>query len=487
MEVVIVNSPWHEAPDAYGVKAGSRWPSIRKRSETLQYYPYPFFSCYAVAVLKREGIKAKFLDAIAGELSTAQTMKQLKEMAPKIVVIETGTPSIYQDWRFAKLCKKELSALVLLAGPHVTALPVESLAHEYVDGVLLGEYEMTLLQVYHAYMDNGDSWRRLAGIAAKDEEGNIINNGRRELIEDLDSLPYPERDDVPLFKYTDPTCKKYPNVCLIASRGCPFRCIFCIEPYVLYGKPSLRYRDPVAIVDEIEYVLKRYDVEEIYFDDSSFTTDKKKARAVAEEILKRGVKVYWSCMADARIDEETLRLMKRSGCHGVKFGVETASEHILRAIKKPLKLEEVRRFVDLCRKVGIYTHGTFMFGLPGETEQTIKETMEFAYSLRATTYQFSVATPLPGTEFYEMAKQNGWLTTDDWSSFEGGCSPVIEYPLLKRDQIVAALEEAKRRRIGNLLRNPAVFFQYLRKIHRTEGTVGMLRDMARKGLYYLRK
>jgi len=288
-------------------------------------------------------------------------------------------------------------------------------------------------------------------------------------------------------RYTDPSCKKFPNTSLLTSRGCPFKCIFCLESSVFFHTPSFRRRDPEKVVDEIEFVLAEYGAKEIYFDDSSFTTDIAHARAVSEAIINRGVKITWSCMADARIDYDTLLLMKKSGCNGLKYGVETADPGLMKKINKKLDLDKVRAFADNCRKLGLHTHGTFMFGLPGETRESIQRTMDFAFSLHCTTAQFSVATPFPGTEFYNMAKREGWLITDDWSQFDGGESPVISYDQCTREDIIAGIEKAKKRKIVRLMTHPAVLTQYLWKLYKIEGFRGLLKEIAAKSGYLLER
>lgn len=485
MKILFLNSPWIIDKDYYSVKAGSRWASIRPRNQTLQYFPYPFQMCYATALMRGKGKDAHIRDAVAEEITAEECLKYIETLNPDVIVIETVTPSIYADYEFARKAKERCGARIAMAGPHVTALPEEALAHDWIDFVLIGEYEYAVLDLLNR-LESGEEFRDLPGLACKSETGEIIVNERRELIDPLDDLPFPERDDVPLVKYTDPTCKKYPNVPVISSRGCPYQCIFCLEPYVYYGKPHLRLHSPKYVVDEIEHIMTKYNIEEIYFDDSSFTVNKDHTRAISEEILARGLNVYWSCMADARTNLDTLKLMARSGCRGVKFGVESANPEILKTIKKPLDLEQVKEFVRNCRACDIHTHGTFMLGLPGETPETIQRTLDFAFDLNTSTAQFSAATPFPGTEFYDMAKKNGWLTTDDWSKYEGGSSPVISYDSCKIEDIARALDECRKRRILMVARNPKVFWEYVRKIYKMHGPFGLVGELYKKGTYLLK-
>ena len=483
MKILLINSPWIREKDIYGVKAGARWPSIRPKKETLQYYPFPFFMAYATAVLKERGYDAKLKDAVADELNFEQALQYVYKYKPDICVVETATPSIKMDLEFARKVKEKTKAVIVLSGAHASALPYEVLDNDYTDFALIGEYDYTLPELIDFIESKGD-FHKVDGIAFK-ENNKIIVNKRRALIENLDELPYPERDDIPIEKYTDPTCKKYPNICIISSRGCPYNCIFCVEPSVYYGKPNYRVRSPENVVDEIEFVMKKYDMEEIYFDDASFTIDNRRVRAICEEILRRNLKVDWSCMADVKTDFETLKLMKKAGCYGVKFGVESAVPEILKLANKSINLSQVKEFVRNCKKLGIYTHGTFMFGLPGETKETILKTLEFAFSLKLTTAQFSVATPFPGTRFFEMAKENNWLITDDWSKFEGGGSPVISYPQCSPEDILYGIKVSKKKKLLRVATNPVVFAKYVRKIVKMEGINGLIRELWQKGSFVL--
>ncbi len=491
MKTLLINSPWIQEEERYGVKAGARWASIRRKKETLMYYPFPFFMAYAAAYLKSKGHEARLKDSVAEGQTAEEALQSVEEYGPAICVIETSTPSIYHDLKFAEKVKQNSGIFVALCGPHASALPEEVLQNSYVDAVLYGEYDYTLEELVRKHQETKGvpDLSSIQGLAWKDkaDDDRTVVNPRRPLIKNLDTLPYPERDDVPLEKYTDPTCKRFPNVCIIGSRGCPNQCIFCLEPSVFYGpRPGLRLRKAELVVDEIEFIMQKYQVEEIYFDDASFSLNTDWSRRIAEEILKRKLDLYWSCMADSGIDLDTLQLMKKSGCRGVKFGVESADPEILKKAKKPLSLENVKKFVRDCKTAGIYTHGTFMFGLPGETRESIEQTIDFAFSLKLTTAQFSVATPFPGTQFYKMAKENGWLITDDWSKFEGAGSPVIEYPQCSKEDIIRGVSLSKKRKLLRVAYNPRIFVQYVKKIYDMEGVAGVLRNLWDKGSFIIR-
>lgn len=483
MRIILVNSPWICDADRYSVKAGARWPHIRDRKKTIPYYPFPFAMAYAASALKHAGHAMRMLDAVALEMTTDAALEEIVQWAPDLVILETSTPSIDMDLAFARMLDARCDAAIAYCGPHATALPREVLGQGPGLAVLRGEYDDTVLDLAQA-LSSGDSLETVAGIAWRDGSEVRINPDR-DLIRDLDDRPYPERETLPMPKYTDPACKKFPNVSILTSRGCPHQCVFCLESTVFFHSPSFRPRDPDRVVDEMEYVIRRFGAREVYFDDSSFTASRDHARAVADAILRRGLNVPWSAMADARVDDDTLQLLHRAGCIGLKFGVETADPERMTAIRKNLDLDHVARFVNTCHKLGIATHGTFMFGLPGETRNSLNQTLEYAESLKCTTSQFSVATPFPGTPFYDQALREGWLTTTDWSRWDGAGSPVLAYPDCTAEDILDALDRARKMKIRRLITNPPVLVQYIWKLYRIKGFRGLAGELAGKTRYLL--
>ncbi len=483
MRVMLINSPWICDDARTSVKAGARWPHVRSRQKTLPYYPYPFAMAYATSNLKKHGHDAQILDAVALEMTTQSALNTITDFSPGMVVLETSTPSIAYDLAFARELSHISDAVIVFSGPHATALPREVLKESSALAVLRGEYDETIVELVSA-IEHGNNLMNINGIAWRDGEEVRINPDR-PLISDLDVLPYPERDSLPMRKYTDPACKKFPNVSILTSRGCPHQCVFCLESTVFNHSPSFRCRDPDKVVEEMRYVAEKYGAKEVYFDDSSFTANREHARAVAKAILQAGLQIPWSAMADARIDDQTLKLLKQANCIGLKFGVETADRDRMTAIHKNLDLDHVQRFVKTCRSLGIAAHGTFMFGLPGETRESLQKTLKYAEKLRCDTSQFSVATPFPGTPFYDQAVREGWLITDDWSQWDGAGSSVLSYPKCTPEDIMQALEQARRMKIRQLLKNPPVLAQYIWKLYQIKGASGLAKDMINKTRYLI--
>jgi radical SAM superfamily enzyme YgiQ (UPF0313 family) len=259
------------------------------------------------------------------------------------------------------------------------------------------------------------------------------------LITDLDNIPFPAWHHLDITKYFDGG-RLYPYIDIIGGRGCPYQCIFCQWPQLMFGN-KYRLRSAKNIVDEIEYDLKVFPQlrsGEIFFEDDTFTLNKKRAYAICDEILKRRLKITWSVNARPDIFEvELFKTMKKAGCRLFLVGFETGVQQIMDNIKKNLRIEESKRFVEAAKKAKIQIHGCFVFGLPGETKQTMQETLDFALWFKLDTIQFSAAVPLPGTEYFNYCKSQGLLRAKSWEDWlDGGeQGAVVSYPNLTIEEI----------------------------------------------------
>jgi len=481
MKVLLLNSPWVNNEKEYGIKSGTRWAALRKRDSSMPYFPFPDFMACTASFLRKAGIDAHIKDAVAEEISREECLKYLEDLKPDLLVIEGFTPSINIDLAFMKEAKKRTAAVTAFCGAHPTAVPSEILKNDFVDFVLLGEYDATLEELCRFLSEGRKDLAKVRGIAYK-ENGSVKINQRRPVIRDLDKIPFPGWGELPMQKYNEPVSKYYPNARIVTSRGCPHNCIFCIEPLMtgrIYRKRSVH-----LVLEEIKALIEKYGVKEIFFDDALFTVPR--AKEIAQAIIKNGIKIAWSCWMDWNIDLDGLKLIKKSGCGAIKFGVESANSEILRSINKPVHIENIKRLIKDCRITGILTHGSFMLGLPKETVKTMQDTLDLAFSLGLNSCQFTVATPLPGTGFYEMAVKNKWLATRDWSQFESAASPVIEYPHCTREDISRAIENARRRKVKQFFKNPVNAARYMWKLYRMKGARGFFKEVANKAGCVLR-
>lgn len=446
MKTLLVNPPWRK-DDRYGVRAGSRWPfttKLQKGKKIPGYMPFPFFLAYSAALLEKNGFDVGLVDGVAEGHTTGEFFEKVKTFRPDLVLIETSTPSIYTDLEIAKDLKEQFEMQIAISGPHASVYSHEILENSTsVDYVLKGEYEYILLELVEC-LEEGKNLKKVKGLDYKTNTGKINENPSRPLIEDLDGLPWPARHLLPMENYNDFAALSPHNVSLWASRGCPFECIFCLWPKVMYGGSKYRTRDPADVAGEMKWISEEYDFAQgIYFDDDTFNIGKKRIFALCDEIEKRDIDLPWGIMARAdTMNVEMLERMKNAGLAAVKYGIESGVQDIVNNANKGLDLDKVRKIHRKTKQLGIKTHLTFTFGLPGETKETIQKTVRFARDLDPDTVQFSITTPFPGTKYFEMAEEAGWLLTKDWSRYDGAVDTVIGTDELTAEDLQNALEEA---------------------------------------------
>ncbi|MEW6008117.1 MAG: radical SAM protein [Candidatus Omnitrophota bacterium] len=427
MKILVLNEPY--VPNFCRTQ---RWPA-RTRGRVLRA---PDWLAYLTAVLEKDGFQVKLRDLIAEGKTKNDLRPILIEENPDFVVLDSTTPSIYSDIECAKIIKETTTAKVIMVGPHISALPEETLreAGRSIDVACIGEYDYTVSEI----VKNWTNLKEVKGIAYL-ENGQVKKSLSRTLIENLDELPFPAWQHLDLLKYFDGG-KLYPYIDIISGRGCPNRCSFCLWPQVMHGL-KYRFRSPKNVVDEIEYdirLLPQILKGEFFFEDDTFTVNKERAILICEEILKRKLKITFSL--NARVDSpdyEMFKIMKKAGCRELLVGFESGVQKILDNVNKNISIEESRKFMDLAKRCGLQVHGCFVIGLPGENEETARETIDFALSLNCETIQFAGAVPFPGTEFFELAESNGWLLSKDWSCWlgEGEQKGVVSYPGISQEKI----------------------------------------------------
>ncbi|MEW6686037.1 MAG: radical SAM protein [Candidatus Edwardsbacteria bacterium] len=409
-----------------------RW-AARTRGRVLRA---PDWLAYTTAVLEREGEDVKLYDFPAMGWDKKKLCQLIQREKPKFVVLDSTTPSIYSDIDCARIIKEESEAKVIMVGPHASALPEETLqmAKENVDIIAIGEYDYTIRDI----VQNIKNLERVKGICFWGD-GKIKKTEFRPFIENLDELPFPAWHHLNLMKYFDGG-KLYPYIDIISGRGCPNRCIFCLWPQVMHGT-RYRLRSPKNVVDEIEYdmrlcpeVLKG----EFFFEDDTFTVNKERAILICEEILKRNLKITFS--VNARVDsadDELFRMMKKAGCRELLVGFESGDQDMLNRMNKHTTIEQAIEFMRLAHKNKIDVHGCFVMGLPGETKETMKKTIDFALKLRLHTVQFSGAVPFPGTDYYKLCQKEHWIKAESWADWlkQGEQTGIVEYSHLSNEEM----------------------------------------------------
>jgi len=442
MKTLILNAPWIKG-DCYGVRAGSRWPHLRPCDN--EYMPFPFFMAYAAAVLERAGKQVKVVDACAERLDDEACLSRIAKAGPDLVVLETATPTIDIDLAFAaKIKQKHPRALIAFCGPHALMIESQFLANqEQVNFVFRGEYEMVLLDLVQALENNGDL-EPIKGLVFRTAEGKVQDNGPRPLLKEIDSLPWPARHLFPMELYNDrPGGIPFPSLQIWASRGCPYQCVFCVWPQVMYGGNRYRARNPVDVVDELEYCVKKWSFKSFYFDDDTFNVGKERIIRLSREIKSRKLGLPWSVMARADlVDREVLKEMKEAGLVSLKYGMESGVQELIDASGKNLKIEQVEEAVRISKELGIEVHLTFTFGLPGETKETVRRTIQKAIELDPFSVQFSVTTPFPGTTYYADLLKKGHILTKNWEEYSGSTGSVHRTDALGKEDLDKALQEA---------------------------------------------
>jgi len=424
IKVVLANLPWQKGGKS-GVRAGSRWPHIKDESEG-GYLPFPFFLAYATSLLCKHDIDALMMDAIAEHSSEEKFLIKIQGMNLNYLVAETSIPSFYDDLKILKKIS-QAGVRIILCGPNFEIYQPQFLKdHPFISFVLYGEYEFSLLDLLTALREGKD----VSGVKGLiyNDNGTIKKNPPREPF-DINLLPWPQRDGLAMDKYLDaPGEMRVPSAQMLASRGCPFKCQFCLWPQVIYQGYHYRVRDVRDVVDEMEYLVREKGFHSVYFDDDTFNIGKKRMLEFCREIKKRGLnKIQWAIMARPDLmDEEILDSMKEAGVWAIKYGLESSDQALVDQIGKDMDLEKAEKMIRYTKKLRIRTHLTFTFGLPGETKETIEKTIQRALELDPFSIQFSITTPFPGTKYFEILDKKDFIITKDFSSYDGHSKSVIK-------------------------------------------------------------
>jgi anaerobic magnesium-protoporphyrin IX monomethyl ester cyclase len=406
----------------------------------LEEAPLPPLSlAYLAASLEQHGIDVEILDFLVTRYTPEKLRRKLADYRPQLVGVTCVTLNYPRASRILKTCKAyDPSITTLIGGPHVTfALRETLLRSPWIDAIVIGEGERTLVQIATA-LERGKDFRQLPGIAFADED-MVVKTEPRPLIQDLDELPMPARQLLPLARYR---ALGMPST-VITSRGCPYRCIFC-SGRRMFG-PKVRFRDPGLVVDEIEQIHRDFGFPRINIVDDTFTLNHRHAGQVCEELLRRKLKVKWAAFARAdTVTAELAELMKRAGCDFVLFGVESADEGILKTIRKGITTDLVERGVKTATAAGIRVFNSFILGLPGESPETARRSMAFAQRLDHTygaKYGFHVLSPIPGTELYERAEDYGLrILSRNWARYDAN-QPVTVTATMTVDMVKEIVDE----------------------------------------------
>lgn len=410
---------------------------------------YPCWLAYTTGVLDENGFDISLIDAPAEGQSINDIIAIAKKSPPRLIVVDTSTPSIYNDVKVAGELKVAFpSAFITLVGTHPSALPEETLLlNDKVDAVAKGEHDYTIRDLAFCLKDKGDL-KTVDGLIFR-EDGNVVYNKERPLIENLDEIPFVTKVYKKYLNVSNYfiTASDYPEVQIFTSRGCPYKCFFCTYPQTFHSR-RFRPRSAANVVDEFEYVIENLpQVREMEIEDDTFTIDRERVREVCQLILARNIKIRWSCSVRVNLDLETMLLMKEAGCKRIGTGFESADQNSLNLMHKGITVEQIREFASNSKKAGLIVHGCFIIGNPGETRETMGKTLKVAKELNTDTMQFYPLQVYPGTEAYEWAKRNDYLADCDYSKWiteDGLHNCLLNLPDLSAEEIGAFCKRATR-------------------------------------------
>ncbi|MBN1865108.1 MAG: radical SAM protein [Victivallales bacterium] len=373
---------------------------------------------YLASFLRENGYEVAARDAEATSFNEENIIQEIAGFAPDCIGIGSSTVAFHRALSAAKAIKKEFPSIkIILGGPHVTSNVEHAMSPAAFDFGVIGEGEITLLELLKAIY-GGTPVSALPGVAWRDSNGALKVNGRRDFIDNLDTLPFPAYDLIPdMSVYTPPpsTYRTLPVINIITSRGCPNECTFCDRN--VFGR-KYRERSAENVFLEIKKLHQDFGLREIAFVDDTFLLNRRRVRHIFELVNKAGMSFFWTCMARINdVDYDFLRYLKDNGCWHIAFGIESADPEILRRIKKNIKLDRVRQVTEWCRSLGIQTKGFFIIGHPGETIESIDKTIEFACGLSLNSVVVTINTPIPGSPQFAEAEKYGVLELKDWSKF----------------------------------------------------------------------
>lgn len=410
---------------------------IRPNYRTTVVTP-PLGLGYLASFLESNGIDVKILDGLRDKLKKSQIIKKAVEYNPDAVGINCMSSFYFESIELTKELKS-IGFRCILGGIHPSFCPSQTLKDSKADFVICGEGELAFFKL----IENNFSNIGIKGVYSKDDL--LDRNDEIEMaipIKNLDDLPFPD------WSQLDPRAyplaphgffvKQYPFAPIITSRGCPFNCSFCATPN-LYGR-RIRFRSPENVISEIKMLVERFGVKEIHFEDDNLTLRKDHIHEICNKIIENKLDISWACPNGVRadtLDYETLALMKKSGCYSISIGIESGSDLILKKIKKNEQLRDIKKAIKLCNKLGIVINGFFIFGLPGETSETIKETIDFALSSGLDGANFNALNIFPGSKIWNDVDSENKCT-----SFLLDPPPQLNFGDLKKKDIIKARRKA---------------------------------------------
>ncbi len=407
---------------------------------------------YLASYLKKHGVEVKIIDALRDNQTTEALLERIVAEKPDAVGITCLTAFYKQVVTLSRLLKQR-NLRVVLGGVHPTFLPYQTLRDSQADYVIRGDGEIGLLKlVQNDFVNDG-----IPGVYSRQEiESGKTPDEKAQCSENLDELPFPDWEQIDPNSYPEAPhgaiVKNFPIGVITSTRGCPHQCTFCASPN-FYDR-RIRFRSPENVLEEIKYLIDRFGVREIHFEDDNLTFKREHVERICNLIIENGIKISWACPNGIRadtVDEDLMRLMKESGCYCVAYGIESANPQILKNVKKSETIETIEKAIDAANKAGISCQGFFIFGLPGETSETIRETIDFATNSKLSRAQFLILDVIPGSELWHTLKGQ---FNPDWTKNSFKEPEWIPHGLTKEQ-----LESAQSRAFWKFYCNPGRFLR----------------------------
>lgn len=402
--IMLINPPINAAYYKWEMQLGSKLPPLGLLS--------------LAAYTRSKGFDAAILDAYNLGLSPDDTLKAITEFSPTHVGITATTSFINFAAALAKLIREEAPGIaILIGGSHISAVPEETMRKfPWFDIGVLGEGEETIIELLNC--KQGQGLENIAGLVYRDGD-RVKRTKSRPYIKELDKLPFPAWDIISgfpnLYCPTPTNYKRKPVASLVTSRGCPYNCTFCDRSVFGVNYRSFSHNYVISLITDLK---DKFGIREVCFYDDTFTVDKPRLQKICEALQKNRLDITWSCLGRVDLaDKETLKLMKKSGCWLISYGVESCSEDILKLHKKRIDLNQVERAIRLTHDAGIRTRGFFMIGNPLETQKSIEAMRKFVFRIPLDEIHISFFTPLPGSEAYDFAAKYGTFD-DNWQAMD---------------------------------------------------------------------
>ena len=449
------------------VSLGGRYKKVATGHEVA---PQPLI--YLAAYLRENNFKLQIIDSNALGLNHEETVKKILSYNPRYVGITSPTMLISAAAKLSQMIKRLNPGVVtIVGGPHITAVPDETMKmYPDIDIGVLGEGEITLVELINA-VDKRADIGKIDGIIFRDG-AELKKTAQREFIKDIDILPFPAWDLLPdlLAHYQQSAARinRIPNISLVSSRGCPFKCIFCARN--VFGNTT-RTHSAGYIINEIKYLITKYKIKSASFEDENFVIYRSRLIEFCNRVIEEKIDITWDCASNINaINPEILSLMKKADCWQINYGIESGSQRILDFIKKDIKLEKVSEALKMTKNAGIVTKGYFIIGHPTETLESIQETIDFIKKIDLDVFQMSFMIPLPGTEFYSIASRYGEFN-NDWDNMNIWTPLFIPSGLTRAD-----LEKESKRAYREFYFRRAPITTYLKRMGRSTNFYKFFKD-----------